>query len=137
VTALTASELLSVSHHELVAEPDAGPWSAQVWAGAGARIHALEARLVASLAAGGRARLAAVLLDLAERFGCRTDRGIEVDLDLTQADLAALVGASRETVNRLLAGFRRRGWIGPSRPGSHAIAVVDERGLRSFTELSP
>jgi DNA-binding GntR family transcriptional regulator len=31
--------------------------------------------------------------------------------DLTQEELAQLVGASRETVNKALADFTQRGWI--------------------------
>ena len=31
--------------------------------------------------------------------------------DLTQEELAQLVGASRETVNKALADFQNRGWL--------------------------
>ncbi|MDP9806249.1 CRP-like cAMP-binding protein [Trueperella bonasi] len=56
-------------------------------------------------------RVAKALLDLAERFGERTPEGIYVAHDLTQEELAHLVGASRETVNKSLADFTARGWI--------------------------
>lgn len=56
-------------------------------------------------------RVAKALLDLAERFGERTPEGIYVAHDLTQEELAHLVGASRETVNKSLADFTSRGWI--------------------------
>jgi DNA-binding GntR family transcriptional regulator len=40
--------------------------------------------------------------------------------DLTQEELAQLVGASRETVNKALADFAARGWLQISRaPGAH------------------
>lgn len=52
-------------------------------------------------------RLARCLLDLVERFG----QGHEIDLELNQTDLASLVGATRETVNRALAAFRQQGLI--------------------------
>lgn len=51
-------------------------------------------------------RLAKRLLDLAERHGRRTERGLEIDLKLTQQDLAAMVGATRESVNKHLGWMR-------------------------------
>jgi CRP/FNR family transcriptional regulator, cyclic AMP receptor protein len=56
-------------------------------------------------------RVARALLDLSEKFGVETEEGIRVDHDLTQEELAQLVGASRETVNKALADFASRGWI--------------------------
>ena len=53
-------------------------------------------------------RLAKTLLDLAKRFGKPTEAGIAVPHDLTQEELAQLVGTSRETVNKALTN---RGWI--------------------------
>ena len=51
-------------------------------------------------------RLAKRLLDLADRHGRQTDRGVEIDLKLTQQDLAAMVGATRESVNKHLGWMR-------------------------------
>ena len=48
---------------------------------------------------------------LAQRFGTQQNRAMRVTLDLTQEELAQLVGASRETVNKALADFAHRGWI--------------------------
>lgn len=56
-------------------------------------------------------RLAKTLLDLASRFGKPTEAGLEVPHDLTQEEMAQLVGASRETVNKALMEFANRGWI--------------------------
>jgi len=56
-------------------------------------------------------RVAKALLDLSERFGTTTGRGLLVTHDMTQEELAQLVGASRETVNKALADFSQRGWI--------------------------
>lgn len=56
-------------------------------------------------------RVAKALLDLAERFGRETAEGTHVRHDLTQEELAQLVGAARETVNKALADFAARGWI--------------------------
>jgi CRP-like cAMP-binding protein len=56
-------------------------------------------------------RVSKALLDLAERFGTPDGTGIRVTHDLTQEELAQLVGASRETVNKALSDFAGRGWI--------------------------
>ena len=57
-------------------------------------------------------RVAKALLDLAGRFGSRSaDGSVHVAHDLTQEELAQLVGASRETVNKALADFQNRGWL--------------------------
>jgi CRP-like cAMP-binding protein len=56
-------------------------------------------------------RVAKALLELGEKFGAKTEAGIYVNHDLTQEELAQLVGASRETVNKALADFVSRGWL--------------------------
>lgn len=56
-------------------------------------------------------RVAKALLDLSERFGEARGEALVVHHDLTQEELAQLVGASRETVNKALADFAARGWI--------------------------
>jgi DNA-binding transcriptional regulator LsrR (DeoR family) len=42
--------------------------------------------------------------------------------DLTQEELAQLVGASRETVNKALADFSQRGWV---RLESKSVTITD------------
>jgi CRP/FNR family transcriptional regulator len=56
-------------------------------------------------------RVAKALLELARKFGQSEADGMRVNHDLTQEELAQLVGASRETVNKALADFAQRGWI--------------------------
>ncbi|MBC7308485.1 MAG: Crp/Fnr family transcriptional regulator [Tetrasphaera sp.] len=56
-------------------------------------------------------RVAKALLDLSRRFGRPVENGVMVSHDLTQEELAQLVGASRETVNKALADFASRGWL--------------------------
>jgi CRP-like cAMP-binding protein len=72
-------------------------------------------------------RVAKALLDLSERFGQRTDDGILVAHELTQEELAQLVGASRETVNKALADFAARSWI---RLEARAVVLLDVDRLR-------
>ena len=56
-------------------------------------------------------RVAKQLLTLAQRFGVREGAALRVDHDLTQLELAQLVGSSRETVNKALGEFTQRGGI--------------------------
>jgi len=57
------------------------------------------------------ARLARVLLNLAESSGHPTSDGVMLDCRLTQTDLAGLVGSSRVSVNKWLQVFCRQGLI--------------------------
>ena len=72
-------------------------------------------------------RVAKALLDLASRFGRRADDGIHVNHDLTQEELAQLVGASRETVNKALADFASRGWL---RLEPRSVVILDLERLQ-------
>ena len=67
-------------------------------------------------------RVAKALLDLADRFGRTADDGVHVHHDLTQEELAQLVGASRETVNKALADFASRGWL---RLEPRSVVIMD------------
>ncbi|WP_418278054.1 Crp/Fnr family transcriptional regulator [Isoptericola jiangsuensis] len=67
-------------------------------------------------------RVAKALLDLSTRFGETNDEGVRVAHDLTQEELAQLVGASRETVNKALADFATRGWV---RREGRAVVLLD------------
>ncbi len=67
-------------------------------------------------------RVAKALLQLSERFGTKESGGTRVHHDLTQEELAQLVGASRETVNKALADFASRGWM---RVDSRAVTILD------------
>lgn len=57
-----------------------------------------------------QARLARALVETAERHGGGKENRFEI-VDLTQADLATMVGATRERVNRALAAFRAQGLL--------------------------
>ncbi|MBV2363445.1 Crp/Fnr family transcriptional regulator [Streptomonospora sp. S1-112] len=72
-------------------------------------------------------RVAGQLLDLAERFGKEGEDGLHVHHDLTQEELAQLVGASRETVNKALAEFALRGWL---RIEAKAVVLLDVERMR-------
>ncbi len=71
-------------------------------------------------------RVAKALLDLSHRFGRPTEEGLLVAHDLTQEELAQLVGASRETVNKALADFASRGWL---KLEARAVLLLDVERL--------
>lgn len=73
-------------------------------------------------------RMAYLLLTLAERFGVATEHGVAVHHDLTQAELAQMVGASRETVNKVLTDFVVRRWITTS---GRTVVIKDPARLRA------
>ncbi len=68
------------------------------------RIRAVHAEVMTFQNVQGR--LAYILLYLAERHGRTTANGVEVNIPLTQVELAALVGATRESVYKSLATLR-------------------------------
>ena len=76
------------------------------------------------------ARVARLVLRLGERFGQPTDDGrLVIEHQLTQAELAQLVGSARETVNKALARFQSRGWIDVQQ---RVITIHDRERLRAF-----
>lgn len=75
-------------------------------------------------------RVAKALMELSDKFGVVGDDGIHVTHDLTQEELAQLVGASRETVNKALADFAARGWL-TLEPRGVTIQDADRLGRRA------
>lgn len=73
------------------------------------------------------ARLAKQLLALADEHGTKTPDGVRIDLRLSQSDLAAMVGATRESINRCLNAFADRGILAFDRD---AITIVKPEELR-------
>ena len=70
-------------------------------------------------------RVAMRLLDLAGRYGTERD-GIELDLRLSQSELATWVAATRESVNKVLGTFRDQGLIAVE---GQKITILDLEGL--------
>jgi CRP-like cAMP-binding protein len=72
-------------------------------------------------------RVAHELLAFAEGYGVSGADGVLIPLRLTQSDLAALVGASRERVNQALGEMRKRDLV--STDGRYRITVRDPAAL--------
>ena len=84
-------------------------------------------REIADLVAGDvPERIARQLMRLARRLGTRQGGVVHVPHGLTQTELGQLVGASRETVNKVLGDFAGRGWL---RLEGRSFAILDAARL--------
>ena len=128
VTAVTETQLVSMGHDQLKEflgqRPGVALTLLSALAGRLRKTNDVVADLVFSDVPG---RVAKALLDLADRFGRPVDDGVHVHHDLTQEELAQLVGASRETVNKALADFASRGWL---RLEPRSVLLLDVERLR-------
>jgi CRP/FNR family transcriptional regulator len=126
-TSVTDSTLASLDHDDLrplmLAQPAVAVELLRALAQRLRRTNEAMADLVFSDVPG---RVAKALLDLAERFGDAGPEGILVHHDLTQEELAQLVGASRETVNKALTEFANRGWL---RLEGRSVLLIDRERL--------
>jgi CRP/FNR family transcriptional regulator len=126
--AVTDSRLGALAHDDLrdwlTGRPDVALHLLQALAQRLRRANDVMADLVFTDVPG---RVAKALLDLADRFGAVRDEGLQVNHDLTQEELAQLVGASRETVNKALADFAARGWLQLS---AKSVLLIEPERLR-------
>jgi CRP-like cAMP-binding protein len=75
-------------------------------------------------------RLASELLRLAESQGRPAAGGLVISASLTQSELASIVRATRESINKWLRYFERRGWLHWSKG---TITILDAERLRALT----
>ncbi|WP_088819166.1 Crp/Fnr family transcriptional regulator [Kytococcus aerolatus] len=122
------SELLSLAHEHLQGFLEANPNASVALLGALAhRLRRTNDNVADLVFTDVPGRVAKALLDLAQRFGVDDGTGLLVRHELTQEELAQLVGASRETVNKALADFVARGWI---RLEARAVRLLEVERLR-------
>lgn len=111
-TAVTDARLLALSHDQVIGLVTAHPRVAlELLARLAQRLRRSNEVLADLVFADVPGRVAKAIIDLGGRFGTQKDDGLHVNHDLTQEELAQLVGASRETVNKALADFASRGWV--------------------------
>ena len=72
-------------------------------------------------------RVAKKLLELADAHGIKTEDGVRIDVRLTQQELAAMVGASRESVNKVLGYFTDKNFISTDK---HRITIHNTNDLK-------
>jgi CRP-like cAMP-binding protein len=72
-------------------------------------LAATQAGLTRVALADARSRMAGLLLDLSRRYGQRTREGVQLSLNVSRGEMAAMIGLTPETAMRLLSEFRDEG----------------------------
>lgn len=72
-------------------------------------------------------RVAKLIVELAGDHGLPCDEGLALDVDVTQSTIAAMVGAARQSVNGVIQGLEREGYL--VRHG-RTMVVTDVAALR-------
>jgi CRP-like cAMP-binding protein len=126
-TAVTDSKLLTLAQEKVI------PWvkeypevSLQLLARLASRLRRTNEVVGDLVFSDVPGRVAKALIDLGVKFGDKRSEGLFVNHDLTQEELAQLVGASRETVNKALADFAQRGWL---RLEARSVMILDYERL--------
>jgi CRP-like cAMP-binding protein len=85
------------------------------------------AQLAVNLETGSASeRICAVLLTLSERFGVPCEEGVLINLQLTNEQLAAIAGVTRQFTNSTLRALRERGLLASRQ---RAIILTDVTGI--------
>ncbi len=126
-TAVVDSRLLALANDQVIGWVTANPQvSLQLLGRLAQRLRKANDVLSDLVFADVPGRVAKAIIELGERFGTKKDDGLHVNHELTQEELAQLVGASRETVNKALADFASRGWV---KLEPRAVVVLDYERL--------
>jgi len=128
VTTLEPTELLSISHRDFRAFAKECPdvlWRLLESVGkhvrrSGSDILDLSFRDVPY-------RLLHVLVQLVEKHGTSSPRGVRINMRVSAADLAGMVGSNAERVSRLLHGYEEQGLIQTDKA---SLTVPDVKALR-------
>jgi CRP/FNR family transcriptional regulator len=76
------------------------------------------------------ARIAALLLKLANKVGVETKAGLVIDMRLTKQDVADMVGTTVETSIRTFSKFKKQGYLSDS---DGKIVIKDKGGLAELS----
>lgn len=97
------------------------------------RIESLETLVKTLTTKDVETRIAGMLIMMAERFGIRRQRGIEIQLTLTREEMANFLGLTRETVSRKLSAFQSEGLL--ELLENKTILIKDYEALEAMSEL--
>lgn len=129
VSAIEAAELLVLQRRDFLPFLERRPKVAvKLLARLGGWLRSLSEQLEDTLFLSIRARLAKKILALAASYGEPVAGGTRVAMRLSQSELANMVGATRESVNKELRRFSKHGAI---RVENRYITVLDEEALHS------
>jgi CRP-like cAMP-binding protein len=76
------------------------------------------------------ARIAALLLKLANKVGIETKEGLQIDMRLTKQDVADMVGTTVETSIRTFSKFKKQGLVADK---AGKIVITDREGLAELS----
>jgi CRP-like cAMP-binding protein len=93
------------------------------------RLHAADRRRIDAASFDTTHRLARLLLELADDLGRADPSQVDIDIPLTQEELASLIAASRDAVVRALTSLRSRNLIATAR---RRITILDVDALRHY-----
>ena len=99
------------------------------------RLRAANDELAEAVALPARARLARRLLREAACWGLWRAGMLELPMRLSQADLAQMLGLSRQQVNLEMRGFARAGWV---EVGRESVRLIDPQAmLQAYGQALP
>ncbi|MCK2240992.1 MULTISPECIES: Crp/Fnr family transcriptional regulator [unclassified Crossiella] len=114
VTAVAMTEVITLSLHYLTLQNLARRWPEIGFGFADEldiRLRVAEQRRIDQTRLDIPGRLAVLFVRLARRYGVRQGESVTFQHHMDQIELADLIGASREGVNKAIAEFVARGWI--------------------------
>lgn len=131
LTTLTAAEVLRIPADEFMDHLAAHPAVALVLMRClAARVRDASRRQVEYGALDAVGRVCRRLVELMDRYGRPTTGGVAISGPLTQAEIAAWAGLSREAVVKALHGLRALGWVATT-PRTITIVDVDAVTFRA------
>lgn len=77
-------------------------------------------------------RLAALFADLAVRNGVKEQHGIRIPMRLTRQDMADMIGATTETVIRIMSRFKRERLVSGT---ANRLVILNLEGLKAFVSV--
>jgi CRP-like cAMP-binding protein len=95
------------------------------------RLQAADRRRIDAASVDTTHRLARLLLELADNLGQADPSQVDIDIPLTQEELASQIAASRDAVVRALTSLRSRHLIATAR---RRITILDISALRQYGE---
>jgi CRP/FNR family transcriptional regulator len=97
-------------------------------------IKKLRVRLAERAYLGARERLIKLLVELSEKYGCKGERGLVIELELTERDLAGMLGNTPEWTCKQLCVLKQRGLIAYRRG---ELTILNEAELRRYITPPP
>jgi len=96
----------------------------------GKRRKQLETKLEHLVFKDVQAKLAALLLELADEYGQETEDGVQIGLKITHQEMANLIGSTRETISLTLAQFKKKSLLNMV---GRTVVLLDQDGLKAVT----